>query len=130
MSSASIQHWQCPQCESSTHYKGLCRDCSNTSEDVYVHRVRVNADGSPYIKANTELNPNLKGFDAESMRNHFTNARRKQKKTNKQIKAMQEAQKLNSADVAAVAEVNEVDESSGEIMFGESVETPEVNAET
>jgi hypothetical protein len=43
---------------------------------------------------------------------------------------MQEAQKLNAADVAAVAEVNEVDESSGEIMFGESVETPEVNAET
>lgn len=129
MSSASIQHWQCPQCESSTHYRGLCRECSNTSEDVYVHRVRVNADGSPYIKANTELNPNLKGFDAESMRNHFTNARRKQKKTNKQIKAMQEEQKLNAADVAAVAEVNEVDESSGEIMFGESIENPEVNEE-
>jgi hypothetical protein len=130
MSSAALQHWQCPQCESSTHYRGLCRDCSNTADSVYVHRVRVNADGSPYIKANTELTPNLKGFDAESMRNHFTNARRKQKKTNKQIKAMQEAQKLDSADVAAVAEVNEVDESSGEIMFGESVEDPEVNAET
>jgi len=129
--SRHIQHWSCPECKAMTNYRGLCRDCTDRENDIYVHRERVNADGSPYLKA--ESSADLpRGIDSDAMRAHFVNARRRQKKTHKERAALQKAMKVGNEEVEAVAENNEIDEDTGEIVLGVSAEDEvieEINSE-
>jgi len=43
---AKLASWECPQCKATTHYKGLCRECTeyddNGSPVKPVHRVLLN----------------------------------------------------------------------------------------
>jgi len=76
----AVIRWACPECETETHFKGLCRQCTEY-DDVGnpvkpIHRVRLNhnpTSHNPYIKTKAD----------------FTNSRRR-KPTNKQIQAMTE----------------------------------------
>lgn len=127
--SNNLQHWCCPECKSMTNYRGLCRDCTDKENGIYVKRERVNADGSPYLKSQISLG---KGLDSDSMRAHFVNARRRQKKTHKEMAALQKAMKVGNEEIESVAENNEIDEDTGEIVLGVSAEDEvieEINSE-
>ena len=43
---AKVIRWSCPQCDEETHFKGLCRQCTEYDADGIpikpVHRVRLN----------------------------------------------------------------------------------------
>ena len=126
--SKNLQHWCCPECKSLTNYRGLCRDCTDKENDIYVQRERVNADGSPYIKAENSAELG-RGIDSETMRAHFVNARRRQKKTHKEMAALQNAMKVENEEIESVADNNEIDEDTGEIVLGVSAEPEEINSE-
>jgi hypothetical protein len=72
--------WACPECDVETHFKGLCRNCTEYDEAGQpikpIHRVRKNY-------APTNYQPHIPS------KNDFLNSRRR-KPTNKQIVAIQE----------------------------------------
>ena len=76
----AVIRWACPECEAETHFKGLCRECTEYDDAGNpvkpVHRVRLN---------HTPTTPN----QYRKNKADFVNSRRK-KPTNKQIEAMKE----------------------------------------
>ncbi len=72
--------WACPECELETHFKGLCRKCTEYDGDGRpvkpIHRVRLNHTPTTYTS--TTLT-----------KDDFLNARRR-KPTKKQLEAIKE----------------------------------------
>lgn len=85
----AMPKWGCPQCDMIRNYKGLCRECTEYSESGEVLKpvstVKVNADGSEYIKVDT---PKMNPVSLEMMRQQ----RRAQKKLTKKQRAAAKAQ--------------------------------------
>ena len=83
------QMWKCPECDNMALYKGLCRECTEYSDTGEVlnpiSRIKVNKDGSEYIKVET---PKMTPLTAEMMRQQ----RRAQKKLTKKQRAAAKAQ--------------------------------------
>jgi len=83
------QLWRCPECSSDTNYRGSCKECSDKETNLWVHRERINADGSPYEK---KILSRGAPIDPEQMRAAFKASRAKQKKTRKQMAAQKKRQ--------------------------------------
>ena len=90
------QLWRCPECSVDTNYRGSCKGCSDKETNVWVHRERINADGSPYEKKLLVRNGSI---DPDQMRAAFKASRASQKKTRKQIAAQK---KLQEAELEAL----------------------------
>ena len=80
----TLNTWKCPDCEDIAYHKGLCRSCTEYSEDgtiiTPIRRQRVNADGSRYrklVRAELPIVSERDGF------------RKPKKPTKKQLKVMQ-----------------------------------------
>lgn len=59
---AKIIRWSCPQCDQETHFKGLCRKCTEYDDSGNptkpVHRVRLNhtqTDHKPQIRTKLDF---------------------------------------------------------------------------
>ena len=109
---AKVIRWACPECEQETHFKGLCRDCTEYDDGGNpvkpIHRVRLN-------HAPTERHPHIRTKD------DFLNSRRPQpsKKQLEKIKDM-----LNSQSKAHDHECDENcehDEEDDFQMIGETI---------
>ena len=95
-----MNYWKCPLCDDVSHYKGLCRICteydSGGGVKGAVHRIRVDEGGNEWKKSvYTQRQP----YDVMAMKQRFLDQRRKkmtkrQKATvKKQKKALIDAQK-------------------------------------
>ncbi len=126
------QIWSCPECDMQTNYRGSCRDCSDKESNIWIHRVRINADGTTYEKKLPSQDP---AIDSAQLRAAFKAGRAKQKKTRKQMAAMKAQQEaeldaLKAAQAAqkgAEGSVCSCDPNCGcasadEIVFGVSEE--------
>ena len=126
------QLWRCPECSFDTNYRGSCKDCSDKETHMWVHRERINADGSPYEK---KLLSRQSPIDPDQMRAAFKASRSRQKKTRKQMAAQKKIQEAElEALKAAQAEQKAVEGSDhvhgpdcdhgspDEIVFGVSEE--------
>jgi len=75
--------WKCIDCESQTNHKGLCRTCTTYGSDggiiTPVHRVRLNQDGTIYVKSKPLKLPTL----------NSERFNRSKKPTKKQIKKLE-----------------------------------------
>ncbi len=112
---AKIIRWACPECDQETHFKGLCRDCTEYDDGGNpvkpVHRVRLNHNPTPF----TQNRKTKEGF---------LNSRRRNP-TKKQLKAIKEALNEHSAPVSLQHEHDEnCDPNCGHADFveiGESI---------
>lgn len=114
-----VKKWKCKTCGSITHHKGLCRECTEYDGDgnivTPVARVRINSDGTDYVKVERIRDTN----EMANLRQNLLNQRRK-KLTKKQ-------RKLAEAEMKAMLEAqkelaDEETNSEGIIEFGEEVE--------
>ncbi len=81
---AKMVRWACPECDEETHFKGLCRKCTEYDDAGHpvkpVHRIRLN-------HTPTQHTPHIR------TKNDFVDGRRK-KPSKKQLEAIKE--KLNA----------------------------------
>tara|TARA_R110002020_G_scaffold317108_1_gene532791 strand:- start:575 stop:919 length:345 start_codon:yes stop_codon:yes gene_type:complete len=112
-----MKYWKCMECDSITHHKGLCRECTTYDEKgkilTPVPRTRVDSNGNAHVVEKgirNTVNLNL-------MKRKFVDSRRK-KLTRKQLAlAKKEAEALKAAQQELEAE------NDGEMVeFGEAVE--------
>ena len=104
---AQLASWECPQCGVKTHYKGLCRECTEYDDAGIpvkpVYRVRLNHTPTTHqVQIPTK--------------NDFVNARRRQP-SKKQLEKMKEMLNATSRRVDGEGEDSEGDFMSiGEIV--------------
>ncbi len=104
---AKLASWECPQCGLKTHYKGLCRECTEYDDAGIpvkpVYRVRLNHTPTTHqVQIPTK--------------NDFVNARRRQP-SKKQLEKMKEMLNATSRRVDGEGEDSEEDFMSvGEII--------------
>ena len=96
MAKARIR-WACPECDEETHFKGLCRECTEYDADGIpikpVHRVRLNHN--PTNSTHRRLT-----------KSDYVNARRKNP-SKKQLKALQESLNAHSRPLHLQHELDE-----------------------
>jgi len=109
------QIWKCPECSFQTNYRGSCKDCSDKESNVWVHRERINADGSLYEK---KLVSSPGVIDPDQMRAAFKQNRSRQKKTRKQMAAQKKQQEAELEALKAAQAEQKAAEGSGQPLGG------------
>ncbi len=108
--------WACPECEAETHFKGLCRKCTEYDEQGLpikpIQRIRKN-------HTPTTRKPQILS------KNDFLNARRR-KPTKKQIEALKDQMNANSKALHHHHECDDECTHEGEFTeIGESIGSEE-----
>jgi len=102
-----MTHWKCPECEAESRYKGLCRDCTEYDDGGSVvspiHRDRINADGSEYVKLVRPMEP----MELSRLKAKFVEQRRRQMTKRQKALATKEAELIKESQ-------SEVVEAAGE----------------
>jgi hypothetical protein len=113
--------WICPDCDAKTNFKGLCRECTEYDDSGGVvspiQRVRVNEDGSEYVKTIRRAEP----MEMAQMRAKFIEQRRRQLTKNQKALAVEEAKLVAEAQSDIKAEAGE----DGMLEIGENMSEEE-----
>ncbi len=115
-----MKYWKCFTCESVSHHKGLCRDCTEYDDNgviiTPVRRERVDSQGNKWVKQTTRVSRD--NINLQMIKQDMVNKRRK--KLTKKQKALLEEQVKQMVEDKKVAE-SEIGE-SGLFEIGEAVE--------
>ena len=116
-----MTNWICPDCDSETKFKGLCRECTEYDGSgvaiTPIQRVRVNEDGSEYVKTIRRTEP----MEMAQLRAKFIEQRQRQLTKKQKALAVEEAKLVAAAQADIKAEAGE----DGMLEIGENVSEEE-----
>tara|TARA_R110000824_G_scaffold5793_7_gene26644 strand:+ start:788 stop:1138 length:351 start_codon:yes stop_codon:yes gene_type:complete len=116
-----MANWICPDCDTKTNFKGLCRECTEYDESGVavkpIQRVRVNEDGSEYVKTVRRAEP----MEMAQMRAKFIEQRQRQLTKKQKALAVEESKLVAAAQADIQAEAGE----DGMLEIGENMSEEE-----
>jgi len=120
MGNSMIYKWKCNSCESITHHKGLCRDCTKYDSEgkimAPVQRVKIDSNGNEIVKSNSHRQTYIFRDGIEGKRGF----RVEKKKTKKQLKLLAEEEVAMAEAIKEVMK-NENENEEGIVEIGEVV---------